>query len=103
MSEQEKEPAKANEQGKGWNRQTEFGEPVWVDLLKSLWAGLVMLFFTVIVGGALAVAIIAPWGRASHDCSIYCVIRNYFNAWWEAKPQSSNVTLRFRLQPPDWK
>ena len=97
MSESQKNPNNPDEQNSGWNKQTPFGEPMWLDVLKSIWAGLVMLFFTVIIGGALAVAIIAPWGRASHDCSIYCVIRQYFNAWWESKPASSAAPLRFHL------
>ena len=29
-----------------------------------------------VVGGGLGIAVIAPWGRASPDCSIYCVIMN---------------------------
>ncbi len=97
MSEPQQKPEQPVESSSGWNKKTEFGEPVWVDVLKSIWTGLVMLFFTIIVGGALAVAIIAPWGRASHDCSIYCVIRNYFNAWWETKPSTSARNLQFRL------
>lgn len=54
-------------------------EPFWVDVMKSMGCGLAMIVLTIIVGGALAVAIIAPWGRASFDCSIYCVIREYFS------------------------
>lgn len=53
-------------------------EPFWVDVMKSMGCGLAMIVLTVIVGGALGVAIMAPWGRASFDCSIYCVIREYF-------------------------
>lgn len=57
-------------------------EPVWVDVMKSMGCGLVMILLTVIVGGALGVAIMAPWGRASFDCSIYCVIREYFQGFF---------------------
>lgn len=64
------------------DKLTVFGEPLWVDALKSVGCGLLMLVMTIIVGGALAVAIIAPWGRASHDCSIYCVLRQYWNTFF---------------------
>ncbi|MGI9409633.1 MAG: hypothetical protein ACR2OV_06145, partial [Hyphomicrobiaceae bacterium] len=47
----------------GWNKSTEFGEPLWVDVLKTLGVGMIMLSVTIIVGGALGVAIMAPWGR----------------------------------------
>ncbi|MGI9479796.1 MAG: hypothetical protein ACR2PI_24055 [Hyphomicrobiaceae bacterium] len=57
---------------------TVFGEPLWKDTMKSMGCGLMLLLLTIVIGGALAVAIIAPWGRASFDCSIYCVIRQYF-------------------------
>ena len=59
---------------------TVFGEPIWLDALKTLGVGLAMLLLVVVVGGALGVAIIAPWGRASHDCSIYCVLEQQFDA-----------------------
>jgi hypothetical protein len=61
---------------------TVFGEPVWKDVMKSLGCGLSMLLMTAIVGGALAIAIIAPWGRSSFDCSIYCVLRQYLEKWF---------------------
>ena len=53
-------------------------EPFWVDVMKSMGCGMALLALTIVVGGALAIAIIAPWGRASFDCSIYCVIGRYF-------------------------
>ncbi|MFT5508569.1 MAG: hypothetical protein ACI89J_001645 [Hyphomicrobiaceae bacterium] len=56
---------------------TAFGEALWVDAMKSMGCGLLLLVLTIIVGGALAVAVIAPWGRSSFDCSIYCVIGQY--------------------------
>ena len=58
---------------------TAFGEPLWLDAMKSMGCGLLLLVLTIIVGGALAIAIIAPWGRASFDCSIYCVLGQYFS------------------------
>ena len=73
----------------GWNKPTEFGEPLWVDVLKTLGVGMIMLSLTIIVGGALGVAIMAPWGRASHDCSIYCVIRKELNTLFSDKPPES--------------
>jgi hypothetical protein len=64
---------------------TVFGEPIWLDALKTLGVGLAMLLLVVVVGGALGVAIIAPWGRASHDCSIYCVLEQQFDAYFSDK------------------
>ena len=52
------------------------GEPVWVDVLKGVRTFLVLLALVAVVGGGLGIAIIAPWGRASPDCSIFCVIVN---------------------------
>jgi len=68
------EPQQNDAEGRGLKKVTSFGEPLWKDALKSIGVGLIMLVIVVVVGGALGVAIIAPWGRASHDCSIYCVI-----------------------------
>ncbi len=78
----------------GWNKPTEFGEPLWVDVLKTLGVGMMMLTVTVIVGGALGVAIIAPWGRASPDCSIYCVLRKEFNSYFPDKPTGGRSNER---------
>ena len=75
----------------GWNKRTEFGEPLWMDVLKTLGVGLIMLSVTIIVGGALGVAIMAPWGRASHDCSIYCVLRKEFKSYFPDKPAGSGM------------
>ena len=61
---------------------TVFGEPLWLDALKTLGVGLMMLLLVVVVGAVLGVAIIAPWGRASHDCSIYCVLEQQFRAYF---------------------
>lgn len=57
-------------------------EPLWVDVMKSMGCGMAMIVLTIIVGGALGVAIMAPWGRSSFDCSIYCVIRQYFEGFF---------------------
>ena len=74
---------KSDEDGGGLNRTTEFGEPLWLDALKSTGVALLYLTFIIVVGGALAIAIIAPWGRASHDCSIYCVLERYIDSFFE--------------------
>ena len=66
----------------GMNKVTSFGDPLWLDALKSTGQGLIMLVIVLVLGGALAVAIIAPWGRASHDCSIYCVLERQFDKYW---------------------
>jgi hypothetical protein len=68
-----------NDAGK---KLTVFGEPLWVDALKTLGVGLVMLFLVVVVGAVLGVAVIAPWGRASPDCSIYCVLQQAFDSYF---------------------
>ena len=78
----------------GWNKRTEFGEPLWVDVLKTLGVGMIMLSLTIIVGGALGVAIMAPWGRASPDCSIYCVLRKEFNSYFPEKPSGGRSNER---------
>ena len=70
----------------GIKKLTAFGEPLWIDALRTLGVGLVMLALVIVVGGALGVAIIAPWGRASHDCSIYCVLERQFDSYFSDKP-----------------
>ena len=52
------------------------GEPLWIDILKSIRSFLILMLVVAVIGGGLGIAIIAPWGRASPDCSIYCVIEN---------------------------
>ncbi len=73
--------------GSQTSRETEFGEPLWLDVLKSTGVGLAYFTFVIALGGALAVAVIAPWGRASFDCSIYCVLEQYVDSWFE--PEST--------------
>jgi hypothetical protein len=65
---------------------TAFGEPLWLDVLKTLGVGLALLSVTVVVGGLLGVAIMAPWGRASPDCSIYCVLEKQIDGFFSDKP-----------------
>jgi hypothetical protein len=57
-------------------RVNSLGEPIWVDILKGLRTFLLLMALVAVVGGGLGIAIIAPWGRASPDCSIFCVIVN---------------------------
>lgn len=71
-----------NKTASGLNRTTEFGEPLWLDTLKTIGVALTSLTIVIVIGGALAVAIIAPWGRASFDCSIYCVLEQHFDSWF---------------------
>jgi len=75
---------------------TAFGEPFWKDVLKSMGCGLMLLALTIVVGGALGVAIMAPWGRANFDCSIYCVIRQYLSG---SAPTSDLVEKPQRPNP----
>ena len=65
----------------GVNKLTVFGEPLWFDALKTMGVAIVMLLITVVLGGLLAMLIIAPWGRASHDCSIWCVMEQKIEVW----------------------
>ncbi|MEM7254024.1 MAG: hypothetical protein AAF493_21605 [Pseudomonadota bacterium] len=61
---------------------TSFGEPLWLDIAKTLGVALTTLAAMLAIGVFLGLMIIAPWGRASHDCSMFCVmandIRHYF-------------------------
>ena len=45
-----------------------------------------MLLGIIVVGGVLGVAIIAPWGRASPECSIYCVLERQLEAFLSDEP-----------------
>lgn len=82
---------------------TVFGEPLWKDALKSMGCGMLLLAVTIVVGGALGVAIMAPWGRVSFDCSIYCAIRQYFTGSVPigdlvGKPQRANPFSGYRTE-----
>lgn len=76
MAEQHPEPEGG---GGDQHRPPVPGESLWVDVMKSMGCGVSLLLLTIVVGGALGIAIMAPWGRASFDCSIYCVLSNYFS------------------------
>ena len=71
---------------RGEKKLTVFGEPLWVDALKTLGVAMAMLLVTVVVGAVLGVAIIAPWGRASPECSIYCVLERRVEAFFSDEP-----------------
>jgi len=79
-------PPDNRQDGKADPKLTAFGEPVWVDTLKTLGVVAVMLLIVIGIGGALGVAIMAPWGRASHDCSIYCVLEQYLDSFFSNDP-----------------
>lgn len=57
-------------------KQNAIGEPLWIDVLKTSRSFIIFMVVVAVVGGGLGIAVIAPWGRASPDCSIYCVILN---------------------------
>lgn len=65
---------------------TEFGEPLWLDALKTMGVFLGMLAGVVAIGAVLGVMIIAPWGRESFDCSIYCVLERELTEIFSGKP-----------------
>ena len=67
---------------RGLNKQTAFGEPLWVDALKTLGVAATTMLITIVLGGALALMIIAPWGRASWDCSMWCVLDQEIESWF---------------------
>ncbi len=65
---------------------TVFGEPLWLDALKTLCVAMTTLLVIVVVGAVLGVMIIAPWGRASPECSIYCVLERRLEAFFAEEP-----------------
>ena len=71
---------------RGLKKRTVFGEPLWVDALKTLGVVMAMLLVVVVVGAVLGVMIIAPWGRASPECSIYCVLERRLEAFLSDAP-----------------
>ncbi len=73
-------------EARGLKKQTVFGEPLWVDALKTLGVVMTMLLVVVVVGAVLGVMIIAPWGRASPECSIYCVLERRLEAFLSDAP-----------------
>ena len=58
------------------NKTNALGEPVWLDVLRTSRTFVIFMVLVAVVGGGLGIEVIAPWGRASPDCSIYCVIKN---------------------------
>ncbi len=77
---------KTGPEAQGAEKLTVFGEPLWVDALKTLGVGTAMLLGVVVIGALLGVAVIAPWGRACPDCSIYCVLEWRVDAILSGKP-----------------
>ena len=55
-------------------KRTRFGEALWVDTLKTVGVALVTLLVMFLIGGFLTLMVVAPWGRASPDCSMFCVL-----------------------------
>lgn len=54
--------------------RTAFGEPLWLDALKTIGVALATLLVMLVVGAGLSLAVVAPWARASFDCSMWCVL-----------------------------
>ncbi len=73
-------------EARGGKKLTVFGEPLWVDALKTLGVAMAMLLLTVVVGAVLGVAVMAPWGRASPECSIYCVLERQVEELFSDEP-----------------
>lgn len=71
---------------RGVKKRTVFGEPLWLDALKTLSVAATMMLILILVGGGLALMIIAPWGRASHDCSMWCVFEQKVESWFSDEP-----------------
>lgn len=57
-------------------RRTAYGEALWVDVLKTLGVGVATLLVMFVVGAGLGLMIVAPWGRASPECSMWCVVEH---------------------------
>ena len=53
---------------------TSYGEPLWLDALKTIGVALSVVGAVIGVGAILVLAIVAPWARESFDCSMWCVI-----------------------------
>ena len=58
-------------------RTTRFGEPLWLDAMKTLGVALATVSVMFLIGGVLGLMVIAPWGRASPDCSMWCVMQRH--------------------------
>ena len=53
---------------------TSYGEPLWMDALKTIGVAVTTIAAMIFVGALLVIAIVAPWARESFDCSVWCVI-----------------------------
>lgn len=71
---------------RGINRQTAYSEPLWVDALKTLGVAGIMLLIVILVGSTLTLMMIAPWGRASPECSMWCVLGQEVESWFSDAP-----------------
>ena len=63
----------------------------------------VFMLITAAVGGGLAIAIIAPWGRANPECSIFCVLANKLKDpidWsvFEKDPETRDMALAVQAE-----
>ena len=67
---------------RGINKQTAFREPLWLDALKTLGVAGIVLLITIALGSILALLMIAPWGRASPECSMWCVLDQELASWF---------------------
>lgn len=76
----------ADPESRGGQKLTVFGEPLWLDALKTLGVVTAMLVGVVVIGAVLGVMIIAPWGRANPDCSIYCVLELRLESFFADAP-----------------
>ena len=79
------------------------GEPMWVDVLKGIRVFVVFMLITAAVGGGLAIAIIAPWGRANPECSIFCVLANKLKdpidwSTFEKDPDTRDMALAVQAE-----
>ena len=66
---------------------TAFGEALWVDALKTAGVALATLLVMFLIGAALGLMIIAPWGRASPECSMWCVMEERLDAMFASDPE----------------
>lgn len=60
-------------------KTTAFGEALWVDVLKTIGVGFGTLGVMLIIGLLISLIIVSPWGRASPECSMWCVLEMEFN------------------------
>ena len=70
-------------------RLTAYGEPLWLDVIKTVGYAVVALLIMFGVGGVLGLMVVAPWGRASHDCSMYCVMEKEIRGFFAASASGS--------------